>query len=155
MQKLTFIGNLGKDPEMRYTASGQAVTTFPVAVNEHYDDKAGERHEVTTWFRVTSWGNQAEVHNQYLRKGTMVYVEGKLVADVATGGPRIWGEDEARANYEVKASYVKFLSKIEDEEEEDDNPYEERKSKPKPKVKAKAGGGKVKTGSGKQPWMED
>lgn len=154
MQKIIFIGNLGRDPEMRYTASGQAVTSFPVAVNEQYTTKSGERREVTTWFRVTSWGDQAEVHNQYLRKGLLVYVEGKMVADPETGGPHIWGEDEAKANFEVKASYVKFLSKVE-EEEEDDNPYEERKPKPKPKVKAKAGGGKVKTGSGKQPWMED
>src|SRR3954449_9596813 len=72
------IGNLGRDPEMRYTPSGQAVTQFTVAVNRNYKDAQGERQEETEWFRVVSWGSQAEFAAEYLRKGNKVYIEGRL-----------------------------------------------------------------------------
>ena len=105
-------GNLGRDPEMRYTPSGQAVTSFSVAQNDSYTNSNGEKVKRTLWFRVTAWGKQAETCNQYLKKGAMVLVEGRLTADPATGNPRIWsGQDgQARASFEVSAQIVRFLS---------------------------------------------
>ena len=105
-------GNLGKDPEMRYTPSGQAVTSFSVAVNESFTNSNGERVKRTIWFRVSAWGKQAEICNQYLKKGRMVLVEGRLTADPNTGGPRVWsGQDgQPRSSYEITAQTVRFLS---------------------------------------------
>jgi len=76
--KAMIIGNLGRDPEMRYTPAGKAVTTFSVAVNRNYSATDGTRKEETEWFRVTTWGRLAEICNQYLTKGQRVYVEGRL-----------------------------------------------------------------------------
>lgn len=78
LNKCMVIGNLGRDPEMRYTPSGQAVTQFTVAVNRNYKDQQGERQEETEWFRVVAWGQQAEFAAEYLRKGAKVYVEGRI-----------------------------------------------------------------------------
>jgi single-strand DNA-binding protein len=78
LNKCMIIGNLGRDPEMRYTPSGQAVTQFTVAVNRNYKDAQGERQEETEWFRVVAWGQQAEFAAEYLRKGAKVYVEGRI-----------------------------------------------------------------------------
>jgi single-strand DNA-binding protein len=72
------IGNLGRDPEMRYTPSGQAVTQFTVACNRTYKDAQGERQEETEWFRVVAWGQQAEFAAEYLRKGGKVFIEGRI-----------------------------------------------------------------------------
>ncbi|RME90485.1 MAG: single-stranded DNA-binding protein [Anaerolineae bacterium] len=106
------VGNLGRDPEMRYTPNGQAVTTFSVASNRQYTNSAGETVKETIWFRVSAWGRMAETCNQYLRKGARVLVEGRLVPDQATGGPRIWtGQDgQPRASFEVTAQVVRFLT---------------------------------------------
>jgi single-strand DNA-binding protein len=76
--KVMIIGNLGRDPEMRYTASGQPVTQFTVAVNRNYKNQAGEWQEETEWFRIVAWGPLAERTAEYLRKGRKVYVEGRL-----------------------------------------------------------------------------
>ena len=78
LNKAMIIGNLGRDPEMRYTPNGQAVTQFTVAVNRNYKDGAGEWVEETEWFRVVAWGPLAERTAEYLRKGRKVYVEGRL-----------------------------------------------------------------------------
>jgi single-strand DNA-binding protein len=78
LNKCMIIGNLGRDPEMRYTPSGQAVTQFTVAVNRYYKDQQGERQEETEWFRVVAWGQQAEFAAEYLRKGNKVYIEGRI-----------------------------------------------------------------------------
>ena len=78
LNKAMIIGNLGRDPEMRYTPSGQAVTQFTVAVNRNYKDSQGERQEETEWFRIVAWGQQAEFAAEYLRKGNKVFVEGRL-----------------------------------------------------------------------------
>lgn len=116
-QCLTLIGNLGRDPEQRYTPQGQAVTTFSVAASEKWTGNDGEKQERTLWFRVSVFGKQAETCAQYLRKGSKVYVEGRLQADPQTGGPRIWnGQDGApRASFEVTGSLVKFLSSKSDD----------------------------------------
>jgi single-strand DNA-binding protein len=76
--KITMIGNLGRDPEMRYTPDGRPVTTFSVAVNRNTKNQAGEWLEETEWFRITVWGNQAERMAENLRKGSRVYVEGRF-----------------------------------------------------------------------------
>ena len=78
LNKVMIIGNLGRDPEMRYTPSGKPVTSFSVAVSRAWTTSAGEKRESTEWFNVIAWGNLAEVCNQYLRKGSKTYVEGRL-----------------------------------------------------------------------------
>ena len=105
-QKLIIIGNLGKDPEMRYTPDGKAITTLSVATSRKVNGA-----DETTWFRVSVWGNQAETCNQYLHKGSKVLVEGALKAD-AQGNPRTYERKDGGwgASFEVVASAVKFLS---------------------------------------------
>lgn len=109
---IIIVGNLGRDPEMRYTPSGQAVTNFSVAANRQYTGSDGVPVKETIWFRVSTWGKTAEVCNQYLKKGSKVLVEGRLVPDAATGGPRIWNRQDGTpaAQFEVSANTVRFLS---------------------------------------------
>lgn len=76
--KIIAIGNLGRDPELRYTPQGDAVCDFSIAVNDRKRDKSGEFQDVTTWFKVTLWRKQAENASKYLTKGKSVYVEGRL-----------------------------------------------------------------------------
>jgi len=106
------VGNVGRDAEMRYTPSGAAVASFSVATNRQYTASSGEQVKETIWFRISAWGKQAEVCNQYVKKGMKVLVEGRLTADQNTGGPRVWtGNDgAARASFEVTAGTVRFLS---------------------------------------------
>jgi single-strand DNA-binding protein len=109
---LIIVGNLGKDPEMRYTPSGQAVTSFNVASSRQYTREDGTRVDETVWFRVSAWGKQVETCNTYLHKGNRVLVEGRLTPDPATGGPHVWESNggQTGASYEVSASTVRFLS---------------------------------------------
>jgi single-strand DNA-binding protein len=76
--KITIIGNLGKDPELRYTPQGVAICDFTMATNEKKKDKTGKQQEVATWFRITLWRSQAENASRYLKKGSQVYIEGRL-----------------------------------------------------------------------------
>lgn len=119
---LILAGALGRDPEMRYTPSGQAVTNFSLAVNRVYNRSDGETVKETLWFRVAAWGKLAEVANQYLHKGSKVLVEGRLVADPNTGGPRTFTRNDGTpgAAFEVTASTIKFLSP-----KSDGQPHEE------------------------------
>jgi single-strand DNA-binding protein len=78
LNKVMIIGNLGRDPEMRYTPSGRPVTSFSVASSRTWNTSDGERHTETEWFNVVAWGNLAEICKQYLTKGQRVYVEGRL-----------------------------------------------------------------------------
>lgn len=117
-QNLIIVGNLGRDPEMRYTPSGQAVTNFNVATNRKYTTSDGNQVEETTWFRVSTWSKTAEVCNQYLKKGSKVLVEGRLNPDPDTGGPKIWTRQDgtSAASFELTANQVRFLStRVEDE----------------------------------------
>ncbi len=109
-QKLIIVGNLGRDPEMRYTPGGDPVTKFSTAVSRR-KGTGDQAKEVTTWFTVSVWGKQAETCNAVLTKGQKVLVEGELTPD-EHGGPRIWtGQDgQPRASYEMRAQVVKFLS---------------------------------------------
>jgi len=111
-QTIIFVGNLGRDPEMRYTASGQAVTTMNVATNRQYTGADGQQIKETTWFRVSVWGTQAEACNQYLKSGSRVLVEGRLRPDPNTGGPKIWTRQDGTpgASFEVNAFTVRFLT---------------------------------------------
>mgnify|MGYP000908851418 CR=1 FL=1 len=106
-QKLIIIGNLGRDPEMRFTPDGKPVTSFSVATSRRYKDK-----DETTWFRVTVWGNQAESASQYLQKGSKVLVEGRLNPDSSTGGPRTYQRKDGSwaASFEMTAENIRFLS---------------------------------------------
>jgi single-strand DNA-binding protein len=111
-QRLVIVGNLGGDPEMRYTPDGTPVTNFSVATNRKWNNPDGSQGEETVWFRVTVWLKQAETCNQYLSKGRQVLVEGRLTPDKTTGGPRVWtGNDgKPRASFEMTADTVRFLS---------------------------------------------
>jgi single-strand DNA-binding protein len=102
--KISIIGNLGRDPELRYTPQGTAVCQFSVATNERRRDKAGEQQDITTWFRITAWGKQAETASKYLSKGRKVYVEGRLHMEEWTDR-----EGKARQTLEVNASEIQFL----------------------------------------------
>jgi single-strand DNA-binding protein len=110
-QKVTIVGNLGNDPEMRYTPAGVPVTRFSVATNRRWTDASGVPGEETVWFRVSAWRGLAETCNQHLAKGRQVLVEGRLAPDPETGGPRVWtGNDGvSRSSYEITASEVRFL----------------------------------------------
>ena len=110
-QKLVIVGNLGNDPELRYTQSGQAVTNLSVATSRRWTDNNGQPQDETIWFRVSVWGKQAEACNQYLSKGRQVLCEGRLTADKETGGPRVWQAQDGsyRASYEMTAFEVRFI----------------------------------------------
>lgn len=103
-QRVIIAGNLGADPEMRYTANGQAVTTFNVAVNRRAGGQEGERRDDTTWFRVVAWERLAETCAQYLQKGRAVLVEGRIVT-------RSWDGQDGQKHYawELRADNVQFL----------------------------------------------
>lgn len=108
---LVFVGRLGGDPEMRYMTDGKAITSFSVATDRSYRNANGDNVKVTTWFRVSVFGKQAESCNQYLNKGSMVLVEGTLNPDKETGRPRVWESNgRSGASYEVIAQTVRFLS---------------------------------------------
>jgi single-strand DNA-binding protein len=110
-QKVVIVGNLGRDPEMRYTPQGKPVTNFSVATSRRWTNADGTPGEETIWFRVSAWGRTAEVCNEYLSKGRQVLVEGRLRPDPETGGPRIWTRPDgtAGASFEITAFSVKFL----------------------------------------------
>ena len=116
-QKIIIIGNLGRDPEMRYMPDGTAVTSFSVATSRRWNDKAtGQTRDETTWFRVSVWGRQAETANQYLSKGKKVLVEGRLKSDAQSGGPTLFTRQDGTvgSNFEIIAEGIRFLSGRED-----------------------------------------
>jgi single-strand DNA-binding protein len=108
--KIILVGNLGRDPEMRYTADGTPVTNFSVASTERWMQD-GQQQERTIWWRVSAWRRLAETCNQYLSKGRAVLIEGQMRSDPETGGPRVFtrSDGSSGAAYEVTAFTVKFL----------------------------------------------
>ncbi len=110
-QQITLVGYLGRDPEMRFTPSGSAVTSFSIATNRSYTNNSGQKVDETTWFRISVWGAQAESCNQYLKKGSAVLVVGRLRPDPQTGGPRIYTRNDGTtgASFEVNALNVRFM----------------------------------------------
>jgi len=129
---IIIVGNLGHNPEMRFTPTGQQVTKFSIAASESYTNKEGEKVKKTIWFRITTWGKQAEVCNEYLKKGSRVLVEGRLTAD-ESGNPKAYAKKDGTpaASFDVTASTVRFLSPIQQGETEqeqaapadDDTPF--------------------------------
>ncbi len=109
---IIIVGNLGKDPEMKYTPNGSAVTSLSVASNRTFSDANGQKVKETTWFRVSVWGKQAENVNSFLQKGSSVLIEGELRPDRETGNPRTYTRNDGTtgASYDVVARTVRFLS---------------------------------------------
>ena len=103
------IGNVGNDPEMRYTPSGTPVTSFRIATNRRYTTRDGERREDTEWFRVVAWDRLAEQCNQYVTKGMRVYAEGRLKSDTWVGN-----DGQNRFTNEINANIVLFLDRAAD-----------------------------------------
>lgn len=95
LNKVMIIGNLGRDPEMRYTPSGRPVTTFSVATSRSWHSADGERHEETEWFNIVTWGSLAEICNQHLHKGQQVYLEGRLQT-------RRWDDAEGNKHFSTE-----------------------------------------------------
>ncbi len=106
LNKVMVIGNVGGDPEMRYTPGGNPVTSFSVATNRIYTTSEGERKKETEWFNIVTWNKLAETCNQFLTKGKQVYVEGRLQT-------RTWeGQDgQKRTRVEIVANTVRFLDR--------------------------------------------
>jgi single-strand DNA-binding protein len=104
LNKVMIIGNVGRDPEMRYTSGGQPVTQFSVAAGRSWTTPEGDRREETEWFRVVAWRKLAEIVNQYVKKGSKVYVEGRLQT-------RSWDGQDGQKHYttEVIATEVTML----------------------------------------------
>lgn len=117
--KTEIIGNVGRDPEMHFTPSGQTVTSFSVATNRQYTNGAGETVKESIWFKVTAWGKLAEICNQYVKKGMLVYVDGSLTPDKSTGAPRVYEKKDGTwaASFEINAQTVRFLSHKENGEQ--------------------------------------
>ena len=95
LNKVMIIGNLGRDPEMRYTPSGKPVTSFSIASSRSWVSSDGERREETEWFNIVAWGNLAEICNQHLNKGQQVYIEGRLQT-------RSWEDDNGQRHFRTE-----------------------------------------------------
>ncbi len=106
VNKVILIGNLGRDPEVRYTGDGKPVANFTMATTERWNDPAGERKEKTEWHRIVVWGKQAEIAGEYLRKGRQVYVEGSLQT-------REWTDRDGnkRQTTEIRAQRFQMLGR--------------------------------------------
>ena len=124
--KVIIIGRVGKDAEMKFTPSGQAVTKFSVAVSESYTNGSGEKVKKTTWLRITTWGKLAENCNQYVKKGMELYVEGRLEPD-EQGNPRLWTDKSgtSKSSFEVTASTVQFGARADGAKSEASAPVDE------------------------------
>src|SRR6266481_6433974 len=104
VNKVILVGRLGRDPETRYTGGGQAVANFSVATDESYKDKNGERQKRTEWHKIVVWGKQAEIAQQYLKKGSLIFIEGRIQS-------REWQDKEGqkRTSFEIVATNFRML----------------------------------------------
>ncbi len=123
--KITLVGNLGRDPELKYTPQGNPVCHFTMATNERRRDRTGEQQDITTWFRVTLWGRQAETAAQFLTKGRPVYIEGRLRLSEWTDP-----EGRVRQTLEVNATDMQFIGGRQDEDSHSAAPARETRSAP-------------------------
>jgi len=106
VNKVILVGRLGRDPEVRYTSSGQAVCNFTLATDESYKDRNGERQKRTEWHRVVLWGKLAEIAQQYLKKGMLVYIEGRIQS-------RQWDDQQTqqkRTTFEIVGNVMRMLT---------------------------------------------
>jgi single-strand DNA-binding protein len=104
VNRVILVGRLGRDPEMRYTSAGQAVCNFSMATDETYKDRNGERQKRTEWHKIVVWAKQAEIAQQYLKKGSLVYIEGRIQS-------RQWDDKEGqkRTSYEIVCNNFRML----------------------------------------------
>src|SRR5215467_9704680 len=104
VNKVILVGRLGRDPETRYTGGGQAVANFSVATDETYRDRNGERQKRTEWHKIVVWGKQAEIAQQYLKKGSLIFIEGRIQS-------REWQDKEGqkRTSFEIVANNFRML----------------------------------------------
>jgi single-strand DNA-binding protein len=104
VNKVILVGRLGKDPETRYTGGGQPVCNFSLATDETFKDRSGERQKRTEWHKIVVWGKQAEIAQQYLKKGSQIYLEGRIQS-------REWQDKEGqkRTSYEIVATNFRML----------------------------------------------
>jgi single-strand DNA-binding protein len=104
VNKVILVGRLGRDPETRFTGGGQAVANFSVATDESYKDKSGERQKRTEWHKIVVWGKQAEIAQQYLKKGSLIFIEGRIQS-------REWQDKEGqkRTSFEIVATNFRML----------------------------------------------
>jgi single-strand DNA-binding protein len=104
VNKVILVGRLGRDPETRFTSGGQAVANFSVATDESYKDRNGERQKRTEWHKIVVWGKQAEIAQQYLKKGSLVFIEGRIQS-------REWQDKEGqkRTSFEIVATNFRML----------------------------------------------
>lgn len=134
IQKVMYEGYLAADPEMRFLPNGTAVTNFRIGSTRQWKTKDGEKQKETTWIRISAWGAQAEIVNEYASKGDLVIVEGRLNPDKESGGPKVFTRNDgsAGASFEVTAfpNGIRILGKrqtpqVSQQEENDDGdlPY--------------------------------
>jgi single-strand DNA-binding protein len=117
VNKVILIGNLGSDPELRYTASGTAVARFSIATTEVFTDRSGTRQERTEWHRIVAWGKLAEICGQYLSKGRQVFIEGRIRSDS-------WEQEGVkRHSYEIVADNMQMLGGARGPEREAEPPF--------------------------------
>lgn len=104
VNKVILLGHLGRDPELRYTPGGQAVASFTLATTERFQDRNGQRQERTEWHNIVAWTKLGELANQYLKKGSSAYIEGKI-------STRSWDDRDGNKKYktEIIASQIQFL----------------------------------------------
>src|SRR5271170_2183773 len=104
VNKVILVGRLGRDPETRYTGSGQAVANFSLATDETFKDRSGERQKRTEWHKIVVWGKQAEIAQQYLKKGSQIFLEGRIQS-------REWTdkENQKRTSFEIVATNFRML----------------------------------------------
>src|SRR5579872_5348712 len=104
VNKVILVGRLGRDPETRYTGGGQAVANFSIATDESYKDRNGEKQKRTEWHKIVVWGKQAEIAQQYLKKGSLLFIEGRIQS-------REWQDKEGqkRTSFEIVASNFRML----------------------------------------------
>lgn len=114
--RVTVIGHLGGEPESRFLPSGTNVCSFTMATTRKWTNNDGTPAEETIWFRISAWGKLGEVCQQYLHKGRQVFIEGELVPDRESGGPRLWTDQngQTRASFEIKALTMKMLGSRDD-----------------------------------------
>src|SRR5262245_43673995 len=125
VNKVILIGNLGRDPEVRFTQGGTPVANFTMATTERWNDPSGEKKERTEWHRIVVWGKQAEVAAEYLKKGRSVYVEGSLQT-------REWTDRDGNKRYttEVRAQRLQFLGRPDDRAGSSSGPQVEEAGEP-------------------------
>ncbi len=144
MNKILVIGNVGSDPEMRYTPSGSAVTSFRLATNRVYTTSDGERREETEWFTIDAWGRLAEQCNNYVTKGMKVYAEGRLSSRSWTGQ-----DGQTRFRMQINADRVLFLDR------RGEAPEGMGEAPPRREYQAPSGGGGTDAGAGQGGGQSD